>query len=64
MKTSIDFEALEKIKSGFHERGETVKSWAIEKGFKINAVYRVLNGFDKCRWGEGHRVAKELGLKK
>ena len=53
----------EQVKQRFKQRGITVTKWAEEHGFKRNAVYRVLNGFDKAHYGQAHDIAVTLGLK-
>lgn len=53
----------DQVKQRFKQRGETVSKWAEENGFRPNAVYRVLNGFDKCHYGKAHDIAVALGLK-
>lgn len=53
----------EQVKQRFKQRGITVTKWAEDHGFKRNAVYRVLNGFDKAHYGRAHDIAVALGLK-
>ena len=53
----------EQVKAKFRAEGKTIKSWAQERGYPINSVYRVLNGFDKAAWGRAHEIAIQLGLK-
>ena len=53
----------EQVKQRFKQRGINVTKWAEEHGFKRNAVYRVLNGFDKAHYGQAHDIAVALGLK-
>ncbi len=53
----------EQVKERFRARGITVTQWAEENGYPRNAVYRVLNGFDKARYGRAHEIAVALGLK-
>lgn len=53
----------EQIKQRFKQRGMTVTKWAEDNGFKRNAVYRVLNGFDKANYGQAHDIAVALGMK-
>ncbi|MEI1048808.1 hypothetical protein VUS55_31510, partial [Pseudomonas aeruginosa] len=38
----------DQVKQRFRQRGITITQWAAEHGYKRNAVYRVLNGFDKA----------------
>lgn len=51
------------VKQRFRQRGITITQWAEEHGYKRNAVYRVLNGFDKANYGQAHEIAVALGLK-
>lgn len=53
----------EQVKQRFKQRGITVTQWSEENGFKRNAVYRVLNGFDKAHYGQAHDIAVALGIK-
>lgn len=53
----------DQVKARFHERGETFTDWAKRNGYSRHAVYRVLNGFDKGRYGQAHEIAVKLGLK-
>ncbi|WP_232301200.1 DNA-binding protein [Gilvimarinus agarilyticus] len=51
------------VKERFRARGITVTQWAEEQGYRRDAVYRVLNGFDKANYGRAHEIAVALGLK-
>lgn len=51
------------IKAQFKAEGKTFTQWAIEHGYRRNAVYRVINGFDKALYGQAHDIAVKLGLK-
>lgn len=53
----------EQVKERFRAKGLTVTRWAAENGYPRNAVYRVLNGFDKAHYGRAHEIAVALGLK-
>lgn len=44
-------------------QGKTITSWAKENGFEYPVVVQVLNGANKGKRGEAHRVAVALGLK-
>jgi gp16 family phage-associated protein len=59
----IDSALLQKVRSGFVERGESIAEWANKNGFRLTMVYAVLAGRQKCLRGEGHHVAVALGLK-
>ncbi|MEO6917627.1 MAG: DNA-binding protein [Collimonas sp.] len=54
----------EQVKQSFRQRGITFSQWARENGYTQQAVYRVLNGFDKAHYGKAHDIAVKLGLKK
>ena len=51
------------VKNKFRAEGKTFTQWADEHGYPRNAVYRVLNGFDKANYGRAHEIAVKLGLK-
>lgn len=53
----------DEIKAKFRAEGRTVTKWALDNGYRRNAVYRVLNGFDKAHYGNAHEIAVKLGLK-
>lgn len=53
----------QKLKAQFRREGRTFTQWAAEHGYPRNAVYRVLNGFDKAAYGRCHEIAVKLGLK-
>lgn len=53
----------EQVKARFRANGTTVTQWAEYHGYPRNAVYRVLNGFDKAHYGRAHEIAVALGLK-
>ena len=52
----------EEIKAKFKAEGKTITEWAKENGYSRNAVYRVLNGFDKGNYGKSFKIAQKLGL--
>ena len=54
---------LEQVKTDFANRGETFSGWAKTHKFKYATVLAVINGTNKGRRGEAHRVAVALGLK-
>ncbi len=54
----------EKVKQGFRDRGETLRSWCDARGYDHTYVSRILNGNVKANRGKAHRIAVELGLKK
>ncbi|WP_420553999.1 DNA-binding protein [Neptuniibacter marinus] len=51
------------VKARFQANGITFTQWAKDHGYTPNAVYRVLNGFDKAKYGKAHEIAVKLGLK-
>jgi gp16 family phage-associated protein len=53
----------DQVKTAMRERGETTTQWAAANGYPAWAVYRVLNGVDKCHYGRAHEIAVKLGLK-
>lgn len=53
----------EQVKSRFQQRGMTVTQWAQDNGYSREAVYRVLNGITKAKYGQAHEIAVKLGLK-
>lgn len=53
----------DQVKQRFRQRGVTLTQWAAQHGYDRKAVYRVLNGADKGRYGQAHEIAVKLGLK-
>lgn len=53
----------EQVRQKFHNAGMTLTQWAKEHGFPRQAVYRVMAGQDKARFGQSHAIAVALGLK-
>jgi len=53
----------EELKAKFEREGKTFSGWAEARGYTRNEVYRVINGFAKCKRGKAHKIAVELGLK-
>ncbi|AMA05980.1 TPA: DNA-binding protein [Citrobacter freundii] len=51
------------VKTRFQQHGITVTQWAEENGYSREAVYRVLNGITKAKYGQAHEIAVKLGLK-
>lgn len=43
--------------------GISIAEWSRNRGLSPRSVYEVLTGRNKCRLGEGHRIAVLLGLK-
>jgi len=63
-KTGENIMTPEQVKAKFRAQGKTLTDWAKENGYSRNAVYRVLNGFDRGHYGKAHDIAVKLGLKK
>lgn len=53
----------EQVRQRFRARGETLTQWAAAHGYDRAAVYRVMGGQDKARYGRAHEIAVALGLK-
>ena len=53
----------EQVKERFIREGRTYASFARENNFNPRTVAAVINGLNKGRYGEAHRVAVALGLK-
>ena len=53
----------EQLKAQFNREGKTFTGWARDNGYRVHAVYLVLNGQSKCLHGKGHEIAVKLGLK-
>ncbi|WP_374351648.1 DNA-binding protein [Chitinimonas sp.] len=61
--TAMKPKTPEQVKQSFRQSGMTFTDWARNNGYPKNAVYRVLNGFDKANYGRAHEIAVKLGLK-
>lgn len=59
----IDAKTLERAKQRIYSQGKTIRQWAEENNFKALLVYRFLQGTQKGRNGESHRIAVALGVK-
>ena len=53
----------QQVKQRLRNEGKTIKQFAIEQGFPVVQVYRVMNGTIKGTYGRGHEIAVALGLK-
>lgn len=53
----------EQVKNRFQHQGITITQWALDNGYSREAVYRVLNGITKAKYGQSHEIAVKLGLK-
>ena len=56
-------DALERVREGFFQRGESVSSWSRKRGYNHRVVYSILGGNLRCASGICHRIAVDLGLK-
>lgn len=54
---------LDQVKKRFLDEGITFADFARTHGFKYCSVIAVVNGINKGRYGEAHRIAVALGLK-
>lgn len=51
------------VKADFERNGISVAAWAKANGFHRGAVYAVLAGRCKAKYGAAHAIAVALGLK-
>lgn len=42
--------------------GYTIKSWAEERGYSVQEVYKVLTGERKGYYGKSNQIARDLGF--
>lgn len=61
---SVNAVCAQQVKDKFKQQGLTFTAWAKQHGYRVNDVYRVLNGQVKANYGKGHEIAVKLGLKK
>ncbi len=54
----------DQVKKKLDRQGKTIKQYSEENDLNYRTVLCVLNGVNKGRRGEAHRVAVALGLKK
>lgn len=54
---------VQSFKSRLRSQGKTIRQWAEENNFPPNAVYRVLNGFEKGCYGQAHAILVKAGIK-
>lgn len=54
----------QQVRREFDEAGISIGSWAKANGFQRERVYSVLDGRNKAKYGEAHKIAVALGLKK
>lgn len=53
----------DQIKAEFRAKGMTTSQWARDHGYSPRDVILVINGISKARYGKGHEIAVQLGLK-
>lgn len=53
----------DQVRERLRSQGKTMSQWAREHDFRLQAVYRVMGGQDKARYGKSHEIAVALGLK-
>lgn len=51
-------------KAKVHEKGMTLKQFAKQHGLNYRTVSEVIRGVNKGLFGEGHRAAVALGIKR
>ena len=54
----------EEVKQKLRAKGLTVQQWATGQGFNVRAVRAVLYGHNKGHYGQAHKIAVALGMKK
>ncbi|MCW5657416.1 MAG: DNA-binding protein [Burkholderiaceae bacterium] len=62
--TQAPLKTREQVRAEFREAGVTVAEWSRLNGFKRDVVVAVLVGRLNGSYGESHRVAVALGLKR
>lgn len=63
-KPAFSKQALKRARQRLTRQGMTVRAWAQRHHFSESTVYEVLGGRKRCLYGEAHRAAVLLGLKK
>lgn len=56
--------SAEEAKAAIYEKGMTLHEFAKKKGLKFRTVSDVVRGVNKGQFGEGHRAAVALGMKR
>lgn len=54
----------EQAKAEIEKSGMTIAKWAVKNGLAPSAVYAVLNGRLTGKYGDSHKAAVLLGMKK
>lgn len=54
----------EQAKKDLRDHGISISEWARNNGFSASTVYYVINGKRPALYGESHKVAVALGIKK
>lgn len=52
------------FKAWLRSQGKTIRQWAAENGFPVNAVYRALNGVEKGYYGQSYAILNTAGIKR
>lgn len=58
-----DLKTPQEVKDAFGKAGISIGAWAKQNNFHRQAVYAVLNGQYKAKYGQAHAIAVALGLK-
>ena len=64
MKILAPDKTPEQVKRELDAAGMTIGDWAKNNNFEPTHVYDVLNGKAKGRYGQAHKIAVKLGLKR
>ncbi|MBJ8477193.1 DNA-binding protein [Acinetobacter bereziniae] len=59
----MNTKTVTQVKQELNATGKPVSTWAKERGFTPQEVYKVLNGQVKGNFGRAHQIAVALGLK-
>ncbi len=54
----------QEAKAQVYSKGLTLKQWATDHGLSYRTVSEVVRGVNKGLFGEGHRAAVALGMKR
>lgn len=59
-----ELRTAEQAKAEIEKSGITIAKWAVKNGLAPSAVYAVLNGRLSGNYGDSHKAAVLLGMKK
>lgn len=62
-KNTENIRSVAEVREELEENGISISEWARATGYSPALVSQVLSGRLKCRRGQAHRIAVELGLK-